>query len=37
MGLPGTPTWLLKGVSKALLSPGIKNYWSRRFSMRDLK
>lgn len=37
MGLPGTPNWLLKGVSKTLLSPGIKNYWSRRFSMRDLK
>ena len=37
MGLPGKPNWLLKGVSQALLSPGVKNYWSRRFSMRDLK
>ncbi len=37
MGLPGTPNWVLKTISKVLLSPGIKRYWSRRFSMRDLK
>jgi 2-polyprenyl-6-methoxyphenol hydroxylase-like FAD-dependent oxidoreductase len=37
MGLPGTPNWILKIVSKVFLAPGIKNYWSKRFSMRDLK
>lgn len=37
MGLPGTPNWILKAVSRVLLSPGIKKYWSVRFSMRDLK
>ncbi len=37
MGLPGTPNWLLKGISGILLSPGIQNYWSKRFSMRDLR
>lgn len=37
MGLPGTPNWVLKGISKILLSPIVKNYWSKRFSMRDLK
>jgi len=37
MGLPGTPKLVLKGVSRLLLSPVVKNYWSKRFSMRDLR
>lgn len=37
MGLPGTPDRVLRGISKLLLSPIVKNYWSKRFSMRDLK
>lgn len=36
MGLPGTPNWILISISKLLLAPGIKNYWSKRFSMQDL-
>lgn len=36
MGLPGTPNWILKGISKVLLAPGMKNYWSKRFTMQDL-
>lgn len=37
MGLPGTSNWILKGISNILLAPGVKNYWSKRFSMRDLR
>jgi 2-polyprenyl-6-methoxyphenol hydroxylase-like FAD-dependent oxidoreductase len=37
IGLPGKPDWLIKGIAKLVLTQGFKNYWSRRFAMKDLK